>query len=207
MIIFGLTVLILISLLLNRKNQPNLFSFIAYCLLANNSNITSRQTEGLLGRYFKTFWTNPLNLNLLPLYLEACGQLDHRYGDMCQALSLRTSLAGKMRMAAGLTAMVSQFVILNPMLQKCLVYQTGFDQVCERAINCSLVGGVRTDVFGDLFLAERVVRGQQCLEDSHPGPSPAKRNGSKQFVGFIYHRFFPFCRTGYMNARDGLHRL
>jgi len=82
----------------------------------------------------------------------------HRQYYPCQAGRLTAARTGKMRMALALSAVMGQFKMPGPFVNKYLMHQPDAQQAFEGSIDCDLVEVIFSRSPGNLVMAERFAR-------------------------------------------------
>lgn len=128
----------------------------------------------------------------------------HRNRNLCQTVCVPTIHTGKMRVALVLGAIVCQFEMPGPFLQKCLMDNAGSQKAFECAINRDLIRTGSGKLRGNLVCRLWFVSAEQNLENSFSGLSSTQVGGTEQNLDFLlnlgFHSQPPdcLCKCGWL---------
>ena len=76
----------------------------------------------------------------------------------CQAVCIAAACAGEVGVALAFCAIMGQFKMLRPLVDKDLVYESNIQQTFEGSVDCDLVEAFFSRFVGNLVLAEWLAR-------------------------------------------------
>jgi hypothetical protein len=110
----------------------------------------------------------------------------HRQQYLSQAGRIAAARTGKMRMALALGAVVGQFEMPGPLINKDLMHQPNTQQAFEGSVDCDLVEVIFSCSPGNLVLAERLARFHKHRKYGRSAGGAVKPGGLQHFACFYF---------------------